>query len=239
MRTIVLALFAVTVLSSCHFFGGERIRGNGNVVTQSRPVSNFKSIYASGAVNVYVTQDAAFSVKVQIDENLQEYIEVYEKNGVLHIHQADNTNLDVTGSMKIYVSAPMFEKLEASGASNITGEKKISSDSKIIVEASGASNISLDIKAPSTEVDVTGASTAILTGETKNLSIDGDGASHAKCFDLMAEAVDVEVSGASNADVFASVSLKADASGASDVKYKGAATHVGNASGAGSIKKVE
>lgn len=239
MRTFVLALFAVTILSSCHFFGGERIRGNGNVITQSRSVSDFKSINASGAVNVYVTGDAAFSVKVQIDENLQQYIEVYEKDGVLHIKQADNTNLDVTGSMKVYVSAPKFEKFEASGASNITGDKKISSDSKIIIEASGASHISLDIKAPFTEVDVTGASSATLTGETKTLTIDGGGASHAKCFDLMAESVDVDVSGASNADVFASVSLKADASGASDVRYKGAASHTANTSGAGSVKKVE
>lgn len=239
MRIIVLTLFAATLLSSCHYFHGNQIHGNGNVTTQSRSVSNFKSIDASSAVNVYITQDSAFSVKVTVDENLQQYIEVYEQNGVLHIHQADNTSLDVTGDMKIYVSAPLFEKLEASGASNITGEKKISSDSKLIVEASGASSISLDIKAPSAEVEVTGASNVTLTGETKTLSIEGQGASHAKCFELMAENVDVDVSGASNADVFASVGLKAEASGASDVRYKGAASYSGNTSGAGSVKKVE
>jgi len=238
MRLFFLAVLTTTIFSSCHFFGGNRIHGNGNVTTQTRNVTNFKSIDASNAVNVIITQDSAFSVKVMVDENLQQYIEVYEKDGVLYIEQKDNTSLDYTGPMKVYVSAPLFEKLEASGASHISGEQKITSAATISVDASGASDISLDIKAPKTEAEATGASRIILKGETKDLSIDGEGASSIRCFELLAENVDVDVSGASNADVFASVDLKAEASGASDVRYKGAANYVGNTSGAGSIKKV-
>ena len=238
IRLFVLALLATTVFSSCSFMG-KKVRGSGNVTTQVRTVTNFKSIDASGAVNVYVTQDSGYAVKVVIDENLQEYIEVYEEGGVLNIHPRHNTNIDATGRMKVYVSAPMFEKFSVSGASKIIGESKISSAGIIAVDATGASDVTLDIKVPDTDIQVSGASNVYLTGLTKNLVVDGSGESNVKCFELLSENADVDVSGASNADVFASVALKASASGASDIKYKGAATYSGDASGAGSIKKVD
>ena len=97
----------------------------------------------------------------------------------------------------------------------------------------------MELKAPSVSIDVSGASTAIVKGQTKDLFIEGSGASNAKCFELLSENAEVDVAGASNADVFASVKLNAEASGASDVRYKGNAAVTQNASGAGSIKKVE
>jgi hypothetical protein len=50
----------------------------------------------------------------------------------------------------------------------------------------------------------------------------------------------VKLSGASGAEVFASVKLDANASGASHVKYKGNPAEVGQSvSGAASVKKAE
>jgi len=239
IRLFFSALIITILFSSCHFMGNKTINGSGNVVTQSRSVANFKSIEVDNAVNVYITQDSAFSVKVTIDENLQQYIEVYEKDGVLHVGQKNNTSVNPTGHMKVYVSAPAFERLEASGASYITAEQKITAASVITLDASGASHISAEIQAPKTDAEATGASGLTLKGQTKDLSISGQGASHIKCFDLLAENVDVDVSGASSADVFASVDLKAEASGASEIRYKGAANYTGNSSGASNIRKAE
>ena len=96
----------------------------------------------------------------------------------------------------------------------------------------------MDIKTPKISSEITGASSLKLSGETKDLVISASGASHAKCFELMSENADVDLSGASSADVFASISVKGEASGASNVKYKGNATSVVvNTSGAGSVKK--
>ena len=79
-----------------------------------------------------------------------------------------------------------------------------------------------------------------LTGETKDFNVDGSGAQSIKCFELMAENAHVEMSGAGDAEVFASVKLDVHvASGASDVKYKGNATVSQNVSGAGSVKKAD
>jgi len=55
----------------------------------------------------------------------------------------------------------------------------------------------------------------------------------------MAENTQVELSGAGDAQVFASVKLDVRVSGAADVKYKGNATVSQSVRGAGSVKKVE
>jgi hypothetical protein len=87
---------------------------------------------------------------------------------------------------------------------------------------------------------MTGASNLRLTGQTKDLLIEGSGASHARCFNLLAENTKVDLAGASSAEVYASIALDADASGASRVKYRGNASQVAkNESGAGSVKKVD
>jgi hypothetical protein len=239
MRRILPVLLLVSlILSSCHGWFNDHIDGNGNVVKQNRSVGSFRGIDVSGGLDVFVKQDSNESVSVETDSNLQEYITTKVENGVLVIYQANNTSLNSTGKIKIYVSGKDFESFEASGASDITGESKIIASHDLDFHVSGASKVELDIKAPKISGELNGASSLRLSGETKDVFINASGASSAKCFELLAESADVDLSGASNAQVFASVSVKGEASGASNVKYKGAATSVVvNTSGAGSVSK--
>lgn len=240
MKKLLLFLFVAAVtLSSCFINGGKRVRGNGTIKTISRDEKGFENIEVGGALKVYIKQDSNYSVNVEADENLQDHIEVFVNKTTLVIRQEKGYNLRPSKSIKIYVSAPVFRHLGVSGASNIYTENRLSSSGEMYIDASGASNVEADIKCPKVSVEVTGASNATLTGETKDLVIDGTGASNAKCYNLMSENADVEVSGASNAQVFASIKIDAHASGASDIRYKGNASISQNVSGAGSVKKVE
>lgn len=238
-KLFFVAVLAIVTLSSCFFEGGKRVRGNGTIKTMSRNEQGFENIEASGAFKVYLKQDSAYTVNVEADENLQDHIEVYVNKTTLVIKQEKGYNLRPTRSIKIYVSAPLFHHLDVSGASNIYSENRLSSAGEMYIDASGASGVEADIKCPKVSVEVTGASNATLTGETRDLVIDGSGASNAKCYGIMTENANVEVSGASNAQVFASVKLDAHASGASDIRYKGNATVSQDVSGASSVKKVE
>jgi hypothetical protein len=235
-----LPFFLIAVLAaSCHNVFGDKIKGNGNIKTESRTAGIFSSVDVSGSIDVYVTQDSACSVKVEADENLMEYIIIKTEGDVLVVEPRDGYNLSGSKHIKVYVSSPIFKRLEVSGASSIASESMLTSSEAITIQISGASDTKLELKAPKVSIDISGASTAILKGQTKDLFIEGSVASHAKCFELLSENADVDVAGASNADVFASVKLNAEASGASDVRYKGNAAVNQNTSGAGSIKKVE
>src|SRR5689334_19627985 len=104
-RIFFAAIGSLLLFSSCHFLH-HREKGSGNVIQQSRNVSNFTGVDISSAMELYIKQDSATSVKVETDDNLQRFIIVWEENGVLHIKQEDNTSLDNTGQIKVYVSAP-------------------------------------------------------------------------------------------------------------------------------------
>jgi hypothetical protein len=239
-KVFFFTLLTALLFSSCRYIGGKRVRGNGNIVTQERSVSGFNQVEVSGAIDVYVKQDSAQpQVKVETDENLQELVEISERNGVLYISPEDNLNLDPTRAIKVYVSAPFFRAFRVSGASEIRSENKLVSTERMDIDVSGASEINLALKAPGVNAEISGASSATMTGETKDLNLDGSGASHYKCFDLMAENTTVDISGACSADVFASVKLDVQASGASGVKYRGAASVSQDVSGASSVKKVD
>lgn len=228
----LLSLF----LSACNMFG-ERMHGNGNVKSVTRQADHFSSVSVSSNINLHIKQDSGWSVRVEADENLLEFIETEVNGSVLEIKVAKSFELEPSRSINVYVTAPEFAGLKASGASEIKSDAKITASGTLDIDVSGASNIILDLKSPRVEAELSGASKATLRGETKDFSLRGSGASEFMGFELMAENTDVDVSGASNGDVFASVNLKADASGASNVRYKGSPTVSSNTSGAGSVSK--
>jgi hypothetical protein len=235
--------FAVIILmitaSGCREVFGKRIRGNGHIQTETRSSSSFNSIDVSGAINIYVKQDSVSSIRVESDANLLEYIDVYNDNGTLHIHQMDGYRLKPTREIKVYVSGPSFRRFEASGACDIFSENKVSGSDGIDIDLSGASDVKMELKAPKVHAELSGAGTIALKGEAKDFTVSGSGSTDIKCFELMAENVEVEISGAGNAEVFASIKLDVRVSGAGSVKYKGNATVSQRVTGAGSVKKVE
>jgi hypothetical protein len=86
-------------------------------------------------------------------------------------------------------------------------------------------------------LNASGASCIQLSGKVDDLSVDISGASDAKLFDLFAKGAIVNASGASSANINVSELLKADATGASDINYKGnPRVQESRNSGASSIK---
>lgn len=226
------------IFSSCNLMG-NRIKGNGSIKSETRTAGLFDRIDVSGNIDVFVKQDSVSSVRVETDENLLEYIQITTEGGTLRIKPRDNSNLKGTKGINVYVTNPSYASFDVSGACDLVSENKINSQAAIDLDVSGASEITMQVNAPKLSAEVSGASKIDVSGETKDLSIDCQGASKAKCFNLMTENADVNISGASHAEVFASVKLEADASGASHIKYKGNAAVNQKSSGAGSVKKAD
>jgi len=105
---------------------GERIYGDGHITTKEQNVASFTGVDVGGAIEVHIKQDAAHSVKIEADENLMQYIEVYTSGSTLNIHPRNGVNLDPSREIIVYVSAPAFKSIEVSGASKVIGDNAIS-----------------------------------------------------------------------------------------------------------------
>ncbi len=236
-----IAFFSLMILllvSGCRELGGRRIRGSGHITTQSRNVSDFRNVEVGGAIDVYLKQDSSTSVKIETDDNLLEYIEVQTEGSTLRIHTSRGVNLRASDKIKVYVSNRSFEDLEAGGACNFYSENQLTSNESIRVTLSGASEGKLELDAPRVSVDISGASNISLRGKTRDFEAGASGASEIKSFDLLSENANVQLSGASGAEIYASVKIEGSVSGASNVRYKGNATTSISSSGASGVNKV-
>jgi hypothetical protein len=239
IKVCLLLLTFPMILSSCGHIFGKRVHGNGNVTTQDRTVSDFKDVEVGGAAKVFVSQGDQHSVKVEVDENLQQFVEVYQEGGKVIVREKSGFNLDPTGDLKIYVTSPVYNNIDVSGACDIIGQTTINNPESLAMHISGAGDMKMEVNAPHISAEVTGSGNIDLKGETKSADLDLSGAGHAHCFDLKSETTKIEISGAGSAQVYASVRLNAEVSGAGSVDYKGGAAVDQHVSGAGSVHKVD
>ena len=239
MRKLLLLAPVITLLfCSCMFTDGKRIKGNGTITKEQRTVTSFKKVEVRGNIDVYLVQGEIKPVEIEGDENLIQYVELEQTGNKLVIKSKQGYNLDPSGDMKIYVTAPEFENIEVSGACNIYSQAKINNDNNLDLSVSGAGDIKMEVDAPKIDITLTGAGKVNLKGETKSFKLDLSGASTAHCYELLSEDTEVDISGAGSAEVYASVKLDAEVSGAGSIKYKGNAKDVKqHVSGAGSVSK--
>jgi hypothetical protein len=239
MKKHVWFLLALSlVVGSCRHFLGKRVHGNGSIRTEERNVDNFKSLDISLAAKVYVSQGDQHSVKIEADDNLLPYINVSQEGDQVIVKGRKGFNLISTHDIKVYVTAPVFSKIESSGACDIIGQTKIVNPEELELSSSGVGDIKMEVDAPQLTAQISGTGSIDLKGQTKDLSIEMSGVGHAHCYDLLAENTTVTISGVGSAEVYASVKLEAEVSGAGNVSYKGNATNVSqHVSGAGSVNK--
>jgi Putative auto-transporter adhesin, head GIN domain len=241
MKKLLLLLIVIAFATpSCRYMLGKRIKGNGNIKTEEHNVSSFKNVEVSGAIELFVAQGDLKPVKIETDENLLQYIEVLQEGNKIIVQSRSGINLKPTSKVKVYVTSPVYNNIDVSGASNINGLNKIINTERMKMEVSGAGDINMDVNAPSITAEVSGAGTVNLKGETKTFDLILTGAAKGHCFELLSENTKVDISGAGEADIYASIKLDAEVSGAGSVSYKGAATSVSqHVSGAGSVKKAD
>lgn len=205
----IIALIVGVMLANIFSFGNTSakfftfsfnrgVAGSGIAQTEKRNVADFKAIEVGGVFEVEITAQKDFSVEVEADDNLLQFIRT-EVNGETLEIKADK-RFSTKNPIRVKISAPDIENLQISGASRIS-LANLKNDS-LHVDSSGASKIKID-------------------GETQNLVVDMSGASRLDAENLKSENATIDASGASQINVFVSNDLKADLSGASKVNYSG------------------
>lgn len=229
MKNFLSLLLIPLLLSSC----GLGVSGNGNVEEQNRKVEAFDRIEAGGMFELHLVQSETHRLKVVADENLIDLIETYVDGGVLHIRSKEN--IREAKELDIYIAVPELEKIELSGAVEIDG-KGVFASKDLRIESSGAAQIDLEIKVEDLELELSGATEIELRGSAENVRIEASGASEIELFELKVRNMRVDLSGASELEINVSDDLQIEASGASDIKYRGGARiSRQNLSGAASV----
>ena len=192
---LISALSLLLLLTAgCDWKG---IRGNGNIKSESRPVTAFTRIDAGGFYELE-WHPGAPSLSLTTDENLLSHIETSVGGDVLRIEM--HGSISPTHGIKIAITSPSLAGASLSGAVEFTAAPI--SGATFALETSGAAKVTL-------------------AGKVNRLLASLTGASKLKAADLPAEDVELSVTGAGKADVTASNLLRASITGAGKVSYGG------------------
>lgn len=234
MKPLNLALAGMMLLTLSYNSVKAQTKGNGDVTTQERQVPAFDAIKVGCAINLYISQGDKQTVKVVTDENIQERIVTKVTNGTLNL-SCDNVK-DAT-KMDIYVTAVNLSKIDASGASKVTGDGPLKSEvfglytsgaakANLDIETgifnnetSGAANNSITLNAKTANTEISGAGNMVIKGTAEKHNTEVSGAGNLKALEFITDYTDADVSGAGNAKLMARKQLKADLSGAGNITY--------------------
>ena len=233
-RMIGLILLAVMLVSTTLMASDNTIKGSGIVVREARETSSFSAVSVGNAINLVIAQGPEIEVVVQADDNLLPYILTEVTENTLKIGLDPQTSLRDYKEITVEVTAPAFEKINCSGASDVEGTGVLSQAS-LALHCSGAGSVNLKIDCNSLEIIASGASDVYLEGNTRSLSAEVSGASKMKTSGLECQAAEVDLSGASKIEITVTGQITGKASSASSLNIWGGASVDVSTSGAARV----
>ena len=215
------------------------VTGSGNLVVGTVDIGGVDAVSVGDTCNLTVTNGPVYSMTVETDDNILEYVKVEMYGDSLDVELSPHfryTNI----TFNVAITLPDLEEVSLSGAStgtldpftlghdltvDLSGASTLASGTiacrDLDISLSGASSLSGVFAASNTFVDASGASEAFIGGSTASLYADGSGASSLYLEDYETVAAWVDLSGASYGEIHCTGQLDVDLSGASTLYFSG------------------
>jgi hypothetical protein len=201
---------------------------------------SFTGVSVSDGIDLYLSPgDETVAISASRPEH-RERIKTEIKNGVLRIWYESksgiNINFNDDRKLRAYVSYKKLNSLKASGGSDVLIDGSIRS-SELRMDFSGGSDFKGKVEVENLKVAQSGGSDVNISGRANTLSVDASSGSDFNGYNLVTEICDLEASGGSDIEITANKELSAQASGASDIHYRGKPNvKSAKASGASEVK---
>ncbi len=220
LAALIIILIAVTVTMAVFRSAITRdlVIGSGNVITRQVDVPAFSAIDVSGRMNMTLSQTQDHSLSIEADDNLMELIIAEVENNTLKVYLKETIGRYKT--LNIEVSLMELESLTASGGARVTSETPLRGEIlSHILKAGAISDLNLYFDEIALEL-MAGAS-ATLSGQVRKMVASSLAGSELKAYELETEDCVITTTAGSRNEVYATNSLKVNASAGSVVNYTG------------------
>jgi len=232
-----LACILFPVLAGCGI--KPIVTGSGNLVTGTVEIDSVLDIGVSNTCVLTLTRGAEYSMEVEVDDNVLEYVIVEEIGNSLDAGLNPLYNYNSI-TFNVDITVPDLEAVTLSGASTgyldvfpLSGDLQIDLSGASSLEAaqvdcldltisvSGASSLTGAFEASNTVMDVSGAGDVELRGRSVTLLAEVSGASSLYLSDYECVNTEIDLSGASYGEIYCAGMLDLWLSGASTLYYQG------------------
>ena len=191
-----LASAAAIAFLSCSLAASasSRVRGSGNMRSESRRVAEFDEVQVGAGIHATITEGSRF-VEVKADDNVLSRVTTEVKDGVLEVGLERGLSFWSDVAIEVSIRTPQLKGAHASGGAEIHVASARPSAS-LRLTASGGGVVAMEsVQTKALEVGASGGGRVLATGfEVDSLRAEGSGGGTIKLSGRAAEAV-LEMSG--------------------------------------------
>ncbi len=210
-----------------------------SVIGQTKELRSFSRLHVESVFDVFLTEGNQESIRLEMEGYEESDVIVEVRGGALHLEmRGNNYRQNRNRYVRAYVTFKQLDEILASGSSGVIVENGQAIKGKSFgLRLSGASDFQGDFAVENLKVTLSGSSDAVMSGTAEELDLKASGSSDYLGYKLKCETAYVDVSGASDAEIYVTGRLEAKATGASGVEYRGKPEKVvARASGAADIE---
>lgn len=214
----------------------RRIRGE-EVAFQ---YEDFEAVKVSSHFKVFIVEGDEYEVRLRGDEDDLDDVSIRNRNNTLEVKRRNRDwgwweKGNWPYEIGVYIVMPKLESLDLSGACD--GEIRGFEDFDMELTLNGASELDARIRPDYLEIDMNGASKLELDGSAEKIEANITGASKLDAVDFRVETGELDLNGASKAQVYVTDELWVDANGISTVSYKGDPKLYADKNGLSTVKR--
>ncbi len=217
------AAFALAITTAnAQWWGNNKVKGNGNVKTETRNTSDYDQVRVAGFFDVELVSGNEGKITVEAESNFMEHIMTEVNGSSLKIYVEKGVNLRPTWNKGIKITVP-FEDLDMvtlSGSGDVVGKDVIKA-ANFSTGVSGSGDVTLKLDVATLEGKVTGSGDLRLDGQTNDAEYRVTGSGDIHAFSVKAQDVDAKVTGSGDIRAHCDGYLTARITGSGDIKYSG------------------
>jgi hypothetical protein len=238
MKKLIITSIILTVsfsVNAQNWWKNKKVRGNGNVISKTRTISNFDGVDAGGSFDVVLVKGKERKVIIKGEENIIKYIETKVRNNTLQVKYQNNININTTRKLTVTIVYRDIEKISLNGSGTIVN-KGVLNNSNLKVNLGGSGNITLNVDSNEVQSSIGGSGNIKLQGISNELECSIAGSGSIKAYELNTNILFATVTGSGNIRSTVNNKIKATVVGSGSVYYKGNPTYIdSNSIGSGDV----
>lgn len=212
--------------------------GSGNIITEERAVGNFNKVSVSDGINLFIEQGNSKVLAIEAEDNLIPRIGTRVIFGKLTIgFTGFSFIIDSTTPVNIYMEAEELKDIELSGEASIRcGDIKTDA---LEIDITGESTADLTLQCTNLTVDCIGGSLLNIKGITDRQEIELSGWSEYNAAELASRECFAEINSGASADIDVSEKLVAEIHSNGILNYTGSPDITQEISSGGTLNKID
>jgi len=238
MKKIIITNLLILIslsLQSQSWWNTKKINGNGNIISQKRTIENFDKIIMGGSFNIILVDKNDHKITIEGEENIIPYITTEVRRNTLKVNFKENTNINLTKRLTIFIPVEEIEEISLNGSGNITSEKKIKTNA-FSLNLNGSGNVNLALETASLTTSISGSGNINLKGITDKLTSSISGSGNLNAYNLTVDELTSKITGSGNTKTTVATIIDATIIGSGSIYYKGTAKYIdSNIVGSGDV----